>query len=255
MARYIALVFLILACTTSTLGKTDRTETSLNDVTLKALSYFQKVDGHQFDDYFRRIRPKALAPELRAKVLNMLPRADVVTPSADELEKLKTLEPILKYHQRDSVVELEILRVPPATAVFLAGAAVLITEPALNILTAEELQAVVAHELGHEYYWNRYELARESREYSELQELELRCDGIAVITLRHLGVDPESLVSALTKLNQYDRRPGSPSPKSRNYVAFNERVAFIHRMIELVSGEDEAHRVRPSGIDSALKMF
>jgi hypothetical protein len=34
---------------------------------------------------------------------------------------LKELEPILKYHQRDSVIQLKVLRAPTATAVFLAG--------------------------------------------------------------------------------------------------------------------------------------
>jgi len=116
--------------------------------------------------------------------------------------------------------------------VFLAGAAVLITEPALEILTAEELQAVVAHELGHEYYWNEFEAARHNHDYSELQELELRCDGIAVVTLDHVGVNPERLISAITKLNKYNERPGSLN--SPNYVAFKERRSFIRSMAELL---------------------
>lgn len=115
---------------------------------------------------------------------------------------------------------------------FLAGAAVLITEPALEILTGEELQAVVAHELGHEYYWNEFEVARHNHDYSELQELELRCDGIAVVTLDHVGVNPERLISAITKLNKYNERTGSLN--SPNYVAFQERRSFIRSMAELL---------------------
>ena len=162
----------------------------------------------------------------------MLPKDDLVCPSAQSLAKLKSLEPILKYHQRDSVIELKVLRAHTATAVFLAGAAVLITEPALEILATEELQAVVAHELGHEYCWSRFELARQNHDYSEMQELELRCDGIAVITLQHVGVDPENLISAITKLDKHNERPGSPS--SQNYVAFKERITFIRLMVALV---------------------
>jgi predicted Zn-dependent protease len=165
----------------------------------------------------------------------MLPKDDLISPSAQGLAKLETLEPILKYHQRNSVIELRVLRAPTATAVFLAGAAVLITKPALEVLTAEELQAVVAHELGHEYYWNEFEAARHNHDYSEMQELELRCDGIAVMTLEHLGLEPASLISAITKLNKYNAHPGSSSPQNQNYVAFDERVEFIHRMIEFVS--------------------
>ena len=103
----------------------------------------------------------------------------------------------------------------------------------MKLLTVEELQAIVAHELGHEYFWNRFEAARKNNDYSQVQELELRCDGIAVITLQHIGINHENLVSAITKLNKHNQRYGSID--SPNYVAFNERVAFIRRMIELVS--------------------
>jgi hypothetical protein len=154
----------------------------------------------------------------------------VANPNAEDLDRVRALDHLLKYHGRDSVIEIKVLRFRTATAVFLAGAAVLITEPALKILTADELQAIVAHELGHKYYWNRFEQARRNNESSEVQELELRCDGIAVITLPHLGINPENLISAVNKLNKYNKQPSS-----HPYVAFDERAAIIQRMIELVS--------------------
>ena len=243
MAQHVAqLLLLVLAVNNPTFGQTIKTVAPLNGVTLKAFSYFDRIEGRRFDDYLRRIRPVALAPELRAKVLNMLPKNDLVLPSAQGLAKLQSLEPILKYHQRDCVIELKVLRAPSATAVFLAGAAVLITEPALEILTAEELQAVVAHELGHEYYWNEFEVARHNHDYPEMQELELRCDGIAVTTLEHLGLEPASLVSAIAKLNKYNAHPGSTSGQNQTYVSFKDRVAFIYRMIEFVSGYSDVKR-------------
>jgi tetratricopeptide (TPR) repeat protein len=235
MAQHIAQILLVvLAVNTFTFAQTIKTAASLDSVTLKAFTYFEHIEGGRFDDYLNRLRPVALAPELRARVLNMISKDDLVLPSAQGRAKLESLEPILKYHQRNSVIELRVLRAPTATAVFLAGAAVIITEPALEILTAEELQAVVAHELGHEYYWNEFEVARHNHDYSTMQELELRCDGIAVVTLDHVGVNPESLISAITKLNKYNERPGSLN--SPNYVAFQERSGFIRSMAELLRG-------------------
>lgn len=245
MPQHIALVVvLVCALNASAFGQTIKTSSSLNGATLKALSYFEQVENQQIEDYLRRIRPVQLAPELRTKVLNMLSKDDLVKPSAQGLAKLKALEPILKYHQRDSVIELKVLRARTATAVFLAGAAILITEPALEILSAEELQAVLAHELGHEYYWNRFELARQNHDYSQVQELELRCDGIAVITLLNVGINPENLISAITKLNKHNQRPGSPS--SQDYVAFKERITFIRSMVELL----RVRRTTQSAIDA-----
>ena len=91
---------------------------------------------------------------------------------------------------------------------------------------------VLAHELGHEYYWNRFELGRQNHDYSQVQELELRCDGIAVITLLNVGLNPENLISAITKLNKHNERPGSR--RSQDYVAFKERITFIRSMVELL---------------------
>ena len=234
MSKHIApLVILILALNPLSSAQSISDADVLSGVTLKALSYFKQIKDHQYDAFLRSIQPSTLAPELRARVLSMLPKHDLVNASPEDIGKLKTLDILLKYHRRDSVIEIKLLRAPTATAAFLAGTAVLITEPALKLLNIEELQAVVAHELGHEHYWNRFEQAREKKNYAEVQELELRCDGIAVITLQHVGINPANLISAITRLNKHNQRPGSPS--SPNYVDLNERVAFIQRMIQLVS--------------------
>ena len=42
------------------------------------------------------------------------------------------------------------------------GRFLLVSEEALEILTTEELQAATAHEMGHEYFWQEYELSREA---------------------------------------------------------------------------------------------
>lgn len=225
------LIILMVSLNTSTLAQTTKLKAPLNQTTTNALYYFKQVEGQQFDEYLTRIRPSPLAPDLKARVLRMLLGTELITPSPDQLVKLNTLQSVLKYHERERIIEVRVLRAPTATAVFLAGAAVLITEPAMKLLTAKELDAVVAHELGHEYYWNQFEFARQRRDYSEVQELELRCDGIAVVTLQHLGIDPECLITAIEKLNAYNKANTS---SSLNYVSFSERALFIRLFAQLV---------------------
>ena len=137
--------------------------------------------------------------------MKVLPQADVVGASAGQQAKLRVLAPILRYHDRETAIDITVLRARPAALAFLAGAAILITEPALAVLSAEELQAAVAHELGHEYLWGEFELARQQAHHAKLQELELRCDGIAVITLYRLKLNPASLIRTVRKLNRYNR--------------------------------------------------
>ena len=127
---------------------------------------------------------------------------------------------------------MKVLRVDGATAAFLAGAAILITEPTLEVLSSQELQATVAHELGHEYFWGEFEVARQHADYATLQEIELRCDGIAVITLHALGLDPESVLASARTLSRYNGPPKSGAHANR-YVKSKEREAFIRSMIRM----------------------
>ena len=46
-------------------------------------------------------------------------------------------------------------------------------------LNGEEFAALVAHEISHEYVWADYQHAMERQDHQKMQELELRCDGIA----------------------------------------------------------------------------
>src|SRR5262249_22613450 len=155
-----ALLFLIPANTS--IAQTLNNSNSLGRASSAALAYFQNVRNGDFDAFLNGIRPGRLSPELKLKAIAMLQKEDIVSPSAKDRAKLAALEPVLKYHERFSVVDLLVIRVGQPAVVLLAGAAVLLSVQALAMLTPEELQAVVAHELGHEYFWNEYEAAREN---------------------------------------------------------------------------------------------
>jgi Zn-dependent protease with chaperone function len=143
-----------------------QTTSSPSGVPETAFTYFQQVEGHRFDEFLHSIRPSRLSPDAKERMLKILPRADVIDASAGQQVKLRALAPILRYHDRESTIDLKVLRVQPAAVAFLGGAAILITEPALGVLSAEELQAAVAHELGHEYFWDEFELARQQAHYA-----------------------------------------------------------------------------------------
>jgi len=113
---------------------------------------------------------------------------------------------------------------------------VLISEEALDLLTAKELQGIVAHELGHEYFWNEWQQARLNKQYEKMQEIELRCDGMAIITMNQLGLDPLHFISAIIKMT---KSHGGPLLNNGYYPPFEERITFIHMMIEMVNARRE----------------
>ena len=65
-----------------------------------------------------------------------------------------------------------------------------------------------------------------------MQELELRCDGIAVLTLRRVGIDPENLVSAIQKVTRFNQLRDTVASSAR-YVSLKERVRFIRTIAAL----------------------
>ena len=81
---------------------------------------------------------------------------------------------------------------------------------ALRLLDADELQALLAHELGHEYVWSKYKRRTALGEATHVKELELVCDGIAIVMLRELRIDASRLITAIEKLTRLTSASGTP---------------------------------------------
>jgi hypothetical protein len=200
---------------------------------LAALRYFESVQEGEFDALLRKLRRPAPSPAVRAMVIASLPKEGELAPTADEAAKLAAVRPLLAFHGRDHDMTLRLFTVGRVSFVGLhARTVLLISREALDLLDTEELQAIMAHELGHDYVWDAYEQARQQENDRLLQELELRCDGIAVVALGRMGVDPERLVSALTRLS----RSGRTTVNAARYVPFDQRVRFIRYLARLAAG-------------------
>ena len=229
-----------LALTVLSLGlPTDAAPPSLvpgtpDAIGIRALQYFASTGPRRWDDSLKRIRPATVSAERRARSLAMVRKEDMIEPSAERQARLDALHPVLEYLERDSVVEVKILRLRLAWAGFLEGAAVLVSEEAIDLLTAEELQAVVAHELAHEYFSEEYETARKNRRYDTVKEIELRCDAISIVTMKGLRLDPDALLSGVSKLTAFNERRGFPN--NPNLVpSTEERTNFSRAVVETAS--------------------
>jgi hypothetical protein len=229
-----AILFLIL--TTVSIAQPNKPNVSFVGAGTSALAYFGRIPAQSFDRYLKSIRPNKLSPELKARLNALLQKQNIISPSAQGRDKLATLEPILKYFDRSSVIDLKVISMGQAVVLFLPGAAVLISEEALDLLTAKELQGIVAHELGHEYFWNEWQQARLNKQYEKMQEIELRCDGIAIITMNQLRLDPLHFISAIIKMT---KSHGGPLLNNGYYPPLEERIRFIHTMIEMVNARRE----------------
>jgi len=231
---FMALTVLSVALRAGAVDERAGSRVQLGAVGMRALKYFAATGGHAWDDSLKRIRPAAASADRRARSLAMVRKEDIIEPSAERQAKLDALQPVLQYLERDTVVEVKILRLGLAWAGFLEGAAVLISEEAIDLLTAEELQAVVAHELAHEYFSDEYEAARQNRRYDTVKEIEQRCDAISIVTMNELRLDAKALLAGVSKLTTFNERRGFPN--NPNLVpSVEERTNFSHAVADSAS--------------------
>ena len=202
-----------------------------------ALRYFESVRDRGFETLLRELRRPAPPAASRALILESLPIEGGLSPTDREARQLSSLRPLLRWHDREDSIEVRLFTYGGGAFTGLYDRTVLlISRETLGPLNPDELVAIVAHELGHDYVSDEYEQATQQGDDHRLQELELRCDGIAVIAMARLSLNPERLVSSLTKLSRHNARVGtSNGVNEARYVSLEQRARFIRAMITLTA--------------------
>jgi hypothetical protein len=202
-----------------------------------ALRYFESVRDRDFETLLRELRRPAPSALFRAVILENLPPEGRLSPTNQETAKLAAIKPLLRLYEREGSLDLRLFTYGGGAFTGLhARSVLLISREALGLLNTDELVALVGHELGHDYVWDEFEQARKKADYHRLQELESRCDGFAVIAMARLRVDPDRLVSALTKLLRHNERLGSPyGPNEPRYAPLEQRARFVRAMARLTA--------------------
>ena len=176
-------------------------------------------------------RPAPVGFEDRAAALASLPADGEVTELQEtERRKLASVRQVLLFHKRQEGYVIKVIDVPPAFIGLHERTVLIIARQTIQLLEPEELQALAAHEIGHEYVWNEYRSAKVRTDKARLQELELVCDRIAVATLSRMTLPGSALMTALEKVSTYNREHfGRPSDDVL-YPSLEVRRANIARM-------------------------
>jgi Zn-dependent protease with chaperone function len=220
----LALVGLLDAQTaTSSVNEQEDTHPAVRSAMREAVS----LRDSGIETVLRLQRRPAPPPDLRARVVALLPREGALSPNVREARKIAALQPLLALHGRDLDLDVRLFTVGGAAWAGLhARSVVLVSREALDILEPGEFVAVAAHELGHDAVWDAYETAKAAGDAVRLQALELQCDALAVLALEQLGVPPDALVSATRKLASHNARIGW-TPDNTRYVPLGTRTTFI----------------------------
>jgi hypothetical protein len=188
-------------------------------------------------------RPLPVSAEAKAQILASLPEEGEVTHLGSEARsKVAGLNKVLRAAERDAVYEIKVISVPQAAVALHARAIVLISEAALNLLTAPELQAAVAHETGHEYVWAQYEEARKSSDHQRVRELELMCDAIAIVILHRLDIEASTLTTAIEKIGRFNRQRLGIALNEADYPSLAQRREFARAVAAWEKGSEKPRK-------------
>ena len=199
------------------------------------------MDPSAFVQFLKTARPEPVSAEDKARALTSLPEEGEVTNlNAAARQKLAALVEVLRATDRDSVYDIKVIAVPQAAIALHARAIILISEPALTLLDADELQSLVAHEVGHEYVWAERERSFRLADRSRLKDLELMCDAIAIVTLHGLGMDVSRLMTGIQKISRFNRERFGTAHNEKDYPTVAERRAFAAAVVAWTSAQTGA---------------
>jgi len=224
-------VFLLLALALRAVGAESQTPPSYTPQVLLG------TDPVRFTQWLETARPTSVSAEAKIRILASLPAEGEITKlSGSAQRKLAALQEVLRAAERDSVFEVKVVDVPQAAIGLYARAVLLISKAALDLVDADELQALGAHEIAHEYVWAEYERASGLKDHNRLKELELVCDGIAIVTLRQLGRDPFRLIAAIDRLARFNRERLGTALNEGSYPTVAHRRAFAGAVVAWAAG-------------------
>jgi hypothetical protein len=143
----------------------------------------------------------------------------------------RVIRPVLELHGRRDKIELFLYRDDFPSAMVWMGCVLVISDALANQLSDNELAGIVAHEMAHAYFMIETLRARKHRDGQAMRIIELKCDAVAMLTLKLLGLDAIDYVRALQEIsaitNGHVRIDSHPS--------FGERVQFAQRFIKLLA--------------------
>jgi len=188
-----------------------------------------------FVELLQAARPAPVSPEDRVTALRALPeQGEVPKLGAAAQQKVDAVRQLLTATRRDRY-EIKVIDLPQAAVALYARTVILISKPALARVNAAELQALTAHEIGHEYLWTEWAAARQRADQERLKSLELVCDAIAAVTLRQLGLDPSTLMDAVEKIDRFNQQRFGLARTEKNYPTLVERRAFAREVAQWLS--------------------
>lgn len=113
------------------------------------------------------------------------------------------------------------------------GCIIVISSGLIQISSKEELAAGVAHELSHECFEKELFEAYQSGDKNRMHEVELKCDVVAYVGLRLIGIKGENLSNLVLKIERFFTTKGY-NQKDDTHPEGSQRAELVVRLNELL---------------------
>jgi hypothetical protein len=143
------------------------------------------------------------------------------------------IRPVLKLHGRSDDIELFLYQDKFPQAMVRLGCVLVISDVLAARLHDDELAGIVAHEMGHAYFMIETINARNRGDRQATRIVELKCDAVAMLSLKLLGHDPADHLRGLRRADDLTRTNGY-NTLDKDHPSIEERTRFAQIFIKLL---------------------
>lgn len=179
--------------------------------------------------------------QARAQAIAALP-APIRNHRVTQGKLLRRVEPILaqvlQLHERTRASqqpELFLFTHDTPTAQLWRGCVLLVSTGLAEPLYDGELAGIFAHELSHSYFEDEMAAAQQRRDTQAMRVIELKCDGVAILSVKLLGHNPAVYVKGLQRIQALCKRLSLSSSILQSHPELVARAQFAERLIKAMS--------------------
>lgn len=147
----------------------------------------------------------------------------------------RVIAPVLELHSRQDCIELILFREYKPVGMLWRESVLVLSSGLAAALEDAELLGIVAHEMGHSYFMDELVAARNQSDVRAMRVVELKCDAVAMLSLKLLGHQPGDHLRGLKKLERLLERMGLTSRRDESHPSIVERAQFAERFSKLLT--------------------
>jgi hypothetical protein len=164
----------------------------------------------------------------------------IVREGDDYRDLRETLQPLLRFFDLEGRVLPVLFRSEQPIIGSSAPNGLIISTRAQALLSREELQAVVAHELAHLLVVDVFRAAVDAKDYRTLRVIELFCDAAAAAIMKAMGRNPQSVINGLLKIQQVLELEFQEPDAEGKHPSMNTRIRLSREIIRRFTQGREA---------------